>query len=348
MPERIMAAMSGGVDSAVAAALLLDMDFDTLGGTMRLNGLPEEERAIEGAAATCDMLAIDHCVFDLRQVFLERVVAFFTNSYISGATPNPCAYCNRYVKFPEFIKAAQSEGCGKIATGHYARVNLDSASGRWMLRKGVDRDKDQSYFLYGLSQQTLSKVIFPLGDMTKTQIRQLAARLNLPVAEKKDSQDICFIPAGGTYMDVLRDAAGYRPRLGSFVDSSGQVLGVHQGAAAYTIGQRRGLGVSSSGRMYVVDKDMEKNTVTLGQSSELYKRSVRVSDINFVSIAPRTGDFFAQVKLRYSKEDHSARVVMTGPDTCLLEFPEPQRAPARGQAAVFYDGDVLLGGGIIE
>ena len=347
MSERVMAAMSGGVDSSVAASLLLDAGYDVSGGTMRLNGLAAEEVAVGDAAAVCDRLGIPHFVFDKRREFKDRVVSFFAKSYMEGLTPNPCVFCNRHLKFPEFIVSAAGKGYTRIATGHYARVGFDTASERWVLKKGLDAAKDQSYFLFGLTQDMLSRVVFPLGELTKRDVREMAQELGLPSAERPDSQDVCFLEPGQDYMAFLRDRMGYIPNEGEFIDRQGRVIGRHQGAAGYTTGQRRGLGVSSGGRLYVLGKDMGKNTVTLGPPEALMTDRVHVDKINFVSIAPQSGDFTAQVKLRYSRDSIEARVIMTGPDTALLELREPKRRSAPGQAAVFYDGDTVLGGGMI-
>ncbi len=346
-PERVMAAMSGGVDSSVAAALLLDMGYCTAGGTMQMNGLASEESAIGDAVAVCQRLGIPHYVYDVRETFQRQVIGFFARSYIDGLTPNPCVFCNRHVKFPEFIAGAAADGYGRIATGHYAITEFDSAAGRWILKKGADQEKDQSYFLYGLTQDMLEKTIFPLGGLTKSQVREIAEGLSLPSAKRPDSQDVCFIDAGEDYMGFLQRKMGYRPKSGEFIDEYGKKLGIHAGAAGYTIGQRRGLGVSSSQRLYVIGKDMAKNTVTLGGSERLMTRFVKAGGINYVSMQPAENDFWAQVKLRYSRGSARARVCVTGRDTAALEFLEPQRAPAPGQSAVFYDGDVVLGGGII-
>ena len=348
MGKRVMAAMSGGVDSTVAAVLLTRMGYETSGGTMRLSGLNSENESIEGAAAVCLKLGIPHFVFDKRLEFRDRVMSFFAESYIDGLTPNPCVFCNKTVKFPEFMSSAEREGYDFIATGHYAGVEYDKSSGRWTLRKGVDSAKDQSYFLFGLTQDILSKTIFPLGELTKKEVREIAREFGMRSAERPDSQDICFLGQSRDYMAFLRDEFGYEQGPGDFLDRDGNVLGKHTGAAGYTIGQRRGLGVSSpDGRLYVTGKDMVKNTVTLGKARDIETREVHVDGINFVSIAPTKSDFNAQVKLRYSKDSHPARVVMTGENSALLELSETQRTPAPGQAAVFYDGDILLGGGTI-
>lgn len=347
MAERVMVAMSGGVDSSVAAVLLQDMGYDTAGGTMRMNGLAAEESALQDAKAVCERLGLRHFIYDVRDKFQREVISFFAESYIEGLTPNPCVFCNRHVKFPEFIDGAAGDGYDRIATGHYARTEYDPSSGRWILKKGVDEEKDQSYFLYGLTQDMLEKTIFPLGKLTKKQVREIAGETHLPSAKRPDSQDVCFIEGGEDYMGFLRRKMGYSPTPGEFVDECGRKLGTHDGAAGYTIGQRRGLGVSSSQRLYVIGKNMAENTVTLGCGERLMTGLVKVGGINYASMRPAEGDFWAYVKLRYSRNSARARVCVTGRDTVTLEFLEPQRAPAPGQSAVFYDGDVVLGGGVI-
>lgn len=341
--ERVLVAMSGGVDSAAAAVLLREQGVETAGGTMLLHEGGED--AARDAKAVCESLKIPHFVFDLRREFRREVIRPFGERYLRGETPNPCVLCNRTLKFGAFLSRAEALGYGKIATGHYAKILRLEDTGRWTVIRAEDLQKDQSYVLYGLTQDQLSRTLFPLGGRSKPEIRALAARAGLSVADRPESQDICFIPEGD-YGAYLEHALGLSSPPGDFVDEYGNVLGRHRGLHRYTVGQRRGLGVSSGGRLYVLRKDVEKNQVVLGENSGLYPAKIRVRDLNWTAIAPPEGPLEAQVMTRYRSRTAKAVLRPLG-EELEVEFLEPQRAPAPGQAAVFYRGEVLLGGGTI-
>lgn len=342
-----MAAMSGGVDSAAAAALLLDAGFETAGGTLRLFDGPGADAAVRDAAAVAGELGIRHFVYGVQREFSRQVVDYLAETYLAGETPNPCVRCNSRVKFPAFLRCARADGYGKMATGHYARGEYDAGSGRWLLKRGLDRSKDQSYFLYALSQDVLSRVLFPLGALTKAQAREIAGERKLSVASRPESQDVCFLP-DGDYVSFIGREYGYQPSPGDFLDVSGRTIGRHGGALGYTPGQRRGTGVSSDGRLYVVSKDVRRNTVTLGGAGALLARRVFVRGVNLIAAERLDDPVRVEARLRYSRGGGAALLTMTGPDSALLEFQVPQRAPAPGQSAVFYDGDTVVGGGIIS
>lgn len=342
MADKIMAAMSGGVDSS-AAALILKDKYSVCGGTLKLcDDAPAAE-----AKKVCDFLGIEHHVFDFKAQFKEYVIDDFARSYMSGLTPNPCIICNNKIKFGLLLDAAEKLGCNKIATGHYANVEYDDLSGRYLLKKASDPSKDQTYVLYGLSQRVLSKIIFPLSQLSKDEIREIARGGGLPAAEKKDSQDICFIP-DKDYIRFLKDNYGAAENRGDFVLKDGTVLGEHKGQFAYTIGQRKGLGVSYSEPLYVIRKDDKENRVVLGRDADLYKKRIKVKNVNWIAFDNPQEPISAEGKIRYSQKTAKCRVYPTGDNTAEVEFENAQRAPTAGQSAVFYSGDVVLGGGIIE
>lgn len=354
--RRALVAMSGGVDSAVTAALMLAQGYRTTGSTIRmrsehLNMSGERsccsQKDIDAAAAAAHQLGIEHIVLDQTANFEENVIRRFVESYQSGKTPNPCVACNRYVKFKTYFDRAAALGFDVLATGHYARIRYDGASGRWQLLKGRRGEKDQSYVLYTLTQAELSRLQFPCGEYTKTEIRAIAAGLGLPCADQPDSQDICFIP-GGDYHDFLLRYCGNPDESGSFVDAAtGAILGPHKGFTAYTIGQRKGLGISAGRPLFVLDKDPVTRAVYLGDNADLFRNSLTAGDLNWIQIPELTGSLRCSARIRYNNRE-TLCVVTPGPDaTARADFDEPVRAVAKGQSVVFYQGDAVVGGGVI-
>lgn len=357
-PKRVVVAMSGGVDSSVAAALLKEQGYDVIGITMQIwpksQENPAEENpggccslsAVEDARAVAYELGIPYYVVNFRETFEREVIDYFCHEYASGRTPNPCIVCNHRLKFAALLEKALALGADYVATGHYARVRYDKGRGRFLLLKGVDEHKDQSYALYGLTQYQLAHTLFPLGELTKDETRRIAARLGLPVAAKEDSQEICFVP-DNDYRGFLRRHIPDKIRPGPFLDRTGRVLGTHKGLPFYTIGQRRGLGVASRDRLYVTGLDPERNAVILGPSEDLYRTGLRAEAVNWVSIAPPVSPLAAAVKVRYNGPETPAEVIPAGENEVVVRFRQPVRAVAPGQAAVFYQKAEVLGGGVI-
>ncbi len=343
--NKVLTAMSGGVDSSAAALLVRDRGCEAVGATMRLIDTMKESD-IADARSVCERLGLKHYVFDMREEFAREVLRRFADAYLGGETPNPCIICNQYIKFGELARRAAELGCDKIATGHYVSVRFDSGSGRWLLVRARDRAKDQSYFLYRLSQAQLSSVLFPVGELTKAEVRELAAANGMATSRKGDSQDICFVP-DGNYAGFLERYLGRKFEQGDFLDLDGRVIGRHNGAARYTIGQRKGLGMGFGRPMYVCGKDMSRNTVTLGGNDRLFSRRVIVSDINLIAAQRIDRPLRVTAKLRYSQREEYALLEQTGENEFTLTFDRPQRAAAPGQAAVCYDGECVLCGGSI-
>ncbi len=339
--NKVLVALSGGVDSSVAAHLLKEQGYECIGATMQL--LDGAETQIADAKAVADRIGIPFYAFDMRKEFREMVIDEFIRSYENGDTPNPCVVCNKQLKFGLLLEKARELGCDFIATGHYAKV--ETSSGQFVLKKAETLEKDQSYFLYSLSQDVLSRVLFPLGAYSKAQIREIAEGLNLVTAKKKDSQDICFVP-DGDYIKVIEDYTKKTYPKGNFIDVNGTVLGQHQGIIRYTTGQRKGLGIALGKPMYVGSKNIATNEVTLCSDEELYSKHVSARDFNWIT-KPDADTFRCNARIRYRHVEQPATVKVLI-DTVEIEFDEPQRAATSGQSVVLYDGDIVLGGGIIE
>lgn len=344
-----MIAMSGGVDSAVAA-YLASKDREAAGVTMRLltQGIGSAEAAdsdISGAKTVCNMLGLPHFVADLGDDFLQTVIKPFVAAYEAGLTPNPCVFCNKTIKFGALLDFATEKGFERIATGHYAR--LERANNRTLLRRAADPAKDQTYMLWTLSQDVLFRAEFPLGGLSKAEAREIAASLQFPMAERKDSQDICFIP-DGDYAAFIARFTGKTPEPGHYVDCDGKVLGQHKGQLCYTIGQRKGLGIALGKPAFVVSKSAKENTVTLGENADLFTTRLTAKQINFIPFERMDRPMRLLAKARYRQEASPARVEQTDIDTLTVEFETPQRAICPGQSLVLYDGDYVIGGGIIQ
>lgn len=342
----IAVGLSGGVDSTVAAKLLIEQGHDVCGITLRLlNGTTAEtDTLIDEAARVARMLGIPHRVYDFRAEFQKQIIDYFIGSYRNGETPNPCYLCNKRIKFGLFLDQALREGFDAIATGHYAKVFRDQ-TGRYVLERGADMQKDQSYFLALLNQAQLSRIIFPLAALIKKDVRLIAEKAGLINADKTDSQDICFVP-NGDYPAVIEDLAPNLFLHGDFIDTTGKRVGTHRGLHRYTIGQRRGLALPFGYPVYVIEKSAANNTITIGTEHELTTAACSVRDINWITEVPQQ-PFYAEVKTRYRQQQKHARIEPAAPDQARVVFAEPERAVARGQAAVFYCGDKVIGGGII-
>ncbi len=346
--------MSGGVDSSVAAYLTVQAGYSCIGCTMKL--YENEDAGIERSRTCCSLddvedarsvafrLGMPYYVFNFTEQFREQVIGKFTACYLRGETPNPCIDCNRFMKFEQLLARAQQLGCDKIVTGHYARIEQTETG--YLLKKAADASKDQSYVLYMLTQAQLSHILFPLGELQKSQTREIAAAQGFVNAQKRDSQDICFVP-DGDYARVIEMQTGTHAEPGDFVDTAGNVLGRHQGIIHYTVGQRRGLGLELGKVAYVCGIDAAKNRVIIGDHADLFSDTVTVRDVNWISGAPPAGEIRCSAKIRYRHPEQPAVLRFLDADTVMLKFDAPQRAVTAGQAAVFYDGEIVLGGGTI-
>ncbi len=356
MPPKALALMSGGVDSSVAAAILSEQGFEVVGLTMKVwddAGADDEASKrccsladVEDARRICARLDIPHYVSNAKAAFRRHVVDPFCSEYLKGRTPNPCIVCNTEIKFRLMLRKAHSLGADIIATGHYARIVRDDASGRMLLLKGRDPAKDQSYFLHELTQRQLERIAFPLGEMTKTHVRSMARELGLAVAEKAESQEICFV-TGGDYRELLEQMSPDGLRPGPIVDLDGRELGGHKGIAYYTIGQRRGLGISHPRPLYVVGFDVERGAVIVGTSEHLWSDELIAEKVNWISIRKLREPIRAGARIRHKHEAAPATISPLDGGAVRVRFEKPQRAIAPGQSVVFYDGDVVVGGGII-
>jgi tRNA-specific 2-thiouridylase len=359
MGERIVVGMSGGVDSAVAAALLIESGFDVIGVTLnlspKLDSADAWERddsccglsATEDARRVADRLGIPHYVLNFREVFAEKVISNFLDEYRRGRTPNPCVRCNDHIKFGTVLIKAKALDADLVATGHYARVEEDPVNGRMVLRKAVDSRKDQAYVLYVLSQDELRRTRFPLGELTKEQTRELARKLNLPVANKPESQEICFV-SERNYSDFLTRLAPDVGEPGPIIHVDGRVLGEHRGIAFYTIGQRRGLGLVNNEALFVVELDYERRAIVVGPEEALFDTEVFADETNLVAVADLDQPRLVKARVRYRMQDADAMAQQLPSGELYLRFRQPQRAITPGQAVVCYDGDRVVAGGTIS
>ena len=346
--------MSGGVDSSVAALLMLEAGYECIGATMRLYGgqaSPGSKTCcslddVEDARSVAHRLGIKHYVFNFTEEFQQQVMDQFVAVYPAGGTPNPCIDCNRYLKFGKLLQRARELSCDVLVSGHYAKVQQDPATGRYLLMRAADRAKDQTYFLACLSQQQLSRICFPLGDLTKAQVRELAEKHGFLNARKHDSQDICFVP-GGDYTAFLTAYTGKELEPGDFLNTQGQVVGRHRGAVCYTIGQRKGLGLAMGEPVYVCAKDMAAKTVTVGPNEALFSRELWAKDWVFFPFEQLTEPLAVTAKIRHSQFDRKATVYPEADGLARVVFDEPQRAISPGQAVVLYQGEMVIGGGTI-
>lgn len=357
MKKKVAVGMSGGVDSSVAAYLLKEQGYDVIGVTMQIwqdeDPLAQAENggccglsAVDDARRVADRLGIPYYVLNFKREFKENVIDYFMDEYMHARTPNPCIACNRYVKWEALLNRARELGCDYIATGHYARVvQLDN--GRYALKKSATDRKDQTYALYNLTQEQLAHTLMPVGEYEKERIREIAAQIGLLIANKPDSQEICFIP-DNDYAGYIERESGKTFPKGNFVDLDGNILGTHKGIIHYTIGQRKGLGLSMGSPVFVVDIRPDTNEVVIGSNLDTFHDSLYASKVNLMSVGSLDGEREVTAKIRYSHKGAPCRIRMVDEDTVLCKFEEPVRAITPGQAVVFYDGDVVLGGAVID
>ncbi len=346
---KIAVAMSGGVDSSVCAYLLKKQGHEVIGITMEVLNNKEykqdTERVSQDASCVAKKLGIPHYTVDFTNLFDKKVIEYFTKEYLKGMTPNPCVVCNRYLKFDALLKKALELNVSYIATGHYAKVEIDSLSGRYLIKKAIDSNKDQSYMLYRLTQYQLEHILLPLGFYKKPEIRKIAKEADLLIADKPDSQEICFI--SDDYKSFLSHRVPNQIKSGYFVNKQGDIIGEHKGIPYYTVGQRRGLGISADKPLYVIKIDAKNNRIILGDESDLYTKEFVAYNMNWISIEKLEDKLQVNAKIRYNFAEKPAQVIPLGADKVKVIFEQPQKAVAPGQSVVFYKDDVVVGGGII-
>lgn len=348
--KKVMLGMSGGVDSCVSAYLLKQQGYDVIGVHMQVWTDTSHDdgccslSSVEDARRVANLVGIPFYVFNMKEDFQKYVIEYFVKEYESGRTPNPCIACNRYVKFGALLDKAKSMGIEYISTGHYARI--ENKDGRYILKKAVDSKKDQTYVLYNLTQDQLSKTIFPLGEYVKEDVRKIAKELGFSVASKPDSQEICFV-TDNDHNRFIKDHTGKDPLPGEFVDTDGNVLGKHEGITKYTIGQRRGLGVVTGKPMFVLDIDVDNNQVILGSNEDLFTDEIVANDLNWISISELKEPINVKAKIRYKAIESDALLTPISDTEVIVKFKEKQRASTSGQSVVFYNEDSVVGGGII-
>jgi tRNA-specific 2-thiouridylase len=357
--KKVLVGMSGGVDSSVAAAILLEKGYDVIGATLQIWPKANDDKqnrkeaccslsAVDDARKVADNLGIPYYVFNLEDIFKEKVIDYFIREYLRGRTPNPCIACNRHIKFEALLNKAVSMGIDYIATGHYARIEYDNAKKRYLLKKSISEKKDQTYVLYNLTQWQLSRTLLPIGSYTKEQVRDIAENLGMAtVAAKPESQEICFVE-DNDYGRFICENTGENIAPGNFIDMDGNILGRHKGIIHYTIGQRKGLGIALGKPLYVVDIDAENNTVILGDENKVFSDTLIAGDLNFIAVDRVESELRVTAKIRYTAKEAPAVIIPQKNNKLKVVFATPQRAITLGQSVVFYKGDIVVGGGVIE
>jgi len=342
--SKVLLGMSGGVDSSITALLLQKKGYEVIGATMQLHDYCNNDQ-VEDAKEVAKRLGIEHHVFNMKEQFKKHVIDYFIKEYQEGRTPNPCVACNKYIKFGAMIDKAEELGIEYIATGHYARIEKVT-DGKYLLKKGKDESKDQSYMLYNLTQELLAKTIFPLGEYSKEEVRKIAEENGFITANKPDSQEVCFIP-DNNHFRFIQENSTIPMKKGEIVNTNGEVLGYHEGSAKYTIGQRKGLGISAKTPLFVIDINSEKNQVVLGSNDELFSKELVATNLNWITFEKLEKEMEVDAKIRYKAKESKAKIYPMEYKVKVV-FEKPQRAITKGQSVVFYKDDIVLGGGIIS